>query len=101
MKKIVLTIGLLFTVTFLASAQDNNVDKKLSSRNYKHPDKAAKAKQLGVEEVNRLETRTVSAERANRNYKHKLDQPSGSGTVSVAPKTVKKSSRNYKHRFGI
>jgi hypothetical protein len=99
MKQLAL-IGVMIVATQVAFSQ-NKVDKdpSYSANNYKHPNKAAYAKEHNLDNSVFLETSTVIQ---TENYKQPYNKTVSSNKPSLAVNAVdKKSTKSYKHPYGL
>jgi hypothetical protein len=97
--KYLLSLGLMTLMSYAALSQDHKNDPSYSRHNYKHPNKAAYAKEHNLDSSVQV---TSSTGKANDNYKQGFNKPTKSEKSTVKVET-KKNNKNisYKHPYGL
>jgi len=96
MKKI-LMIALIVVTAQVSWGQRINHDPSYSMNNYKHPNKAAYAKEHNLDRAVKLEKSTVLQ---NDNYKQAYNNPKRSERFVVKTEAVN-SNKSSKHPYGL
>ena len=97
MKRILIMSFLMVSAHVAFCQQEGKNDPTYSVNNYKHPNKAAYAREHNLDNSIMLETATVSL---SANYKQPYNKIETNVTALPA-KRVEKSTKSYKHPQGL
>ena len=97
MKRILMMSFLMVSAHVALCQQEGKNDPTYSVNNYKHPNKAAYAREHNLNNSIMLETATVSL---SANYKQPYNKIEANATALPA-RRVEKSTKSYKHPQGL
>ena len=95
--KQLLVLSLMIATGHIVLGQHEN-DPSYSVHNYKHPNKAAYAKEHKLDNSIVI---TSSSRKSNDNYKQKFKEPLQTQKMGIKTKPTDKKKRSYKHPYGL
>lgn len=83
---------------FLGGTAFSQNDPSYSMHNYKHPDKAEKARKEKASEVVTMNTEQAEV---NENYKNNFDKKEKRESIVIKQQPITRSNKSYKHPYGL
>jgi hypothetical protein len=99
MMRRMMMVGVIMVIGHVACGQKAVIrDPTYSANNYKHPNKAAYARLIGLDKSTKLETTSVTQ---SDNYKQPYSGTKATTKFAIAQAQEKKRGSSYKHPYGL